>query len=317
MAKATGLTGNFKGKIGNIVGYQLKNSNNKVTLGVRTYVAEVANPKTELQAIQRMKMAPAINFYRQLQEILDNAWQGTKYGTKSRQYFMSLAMKQSTGIPFLVKGDKKFYPGEYPVAVGSIPSVQATFDGSNAILTSLFMSEEFSTLGALSSGLITENAQVRNGDKLTFLAVKKNTSGEYIPFYGSINLDSASTENIDDVLPVFISELNQNGTNLRVEFNVNTGESVVAAAIIISRLDTTGVTPQWQRSNATMLCSDAYKADMMGAEKYAAAIASYMASGNYSSDWYLNIGLTGSTPTTESGNGGGGNGGGGDIPVNP
>lgn len=317
MAKATGLTGNFKGKVGNIVGYQLKNSNNKVTLGVRTYVAEVANPKTELQAIQRMKMAPAINFYRQLQEILDNAWQGTKYGTKSRQYFMSLAMKQSTGIPFLVKGDKKFYPGEYPVAIGSIPSVQTSFDGSNAILTSLSMSEAFSNLGALSSGLITENAQVRNGDKLTFIAVKKNASGEYIPIYGSINLDSASTENIDDVLPVVISELNQNGSNLRVEFQANTGESIVAAAVVISRLDTSGVTPQWQRSNSTLLCSDAYKADMMGAEKYAAAIASYMASGNYSSDWYLNIGLTGSTPTTDSGNGGGGNGGGDDIPVNP
>lgn len=316
MAKATGLTGNFKGKVGNIVGYQLKNSNNKVTLGVRTYVAEVSNPKTELQAIQRMKMAPAINFYRQLQEILDNAWQGTKYGTKSRQYFMSLAMKQSTGIPFLEKGDKKFYPGEYPVAVGSIPSVQATFASESSIKTSLVLSEEVITLGELSADLIANNAQVRNGDKLTFIAVKVNASGEHIPFYGSINLDTASTTNLVDVQPSFIDDLKPSAKNLQVLFKVNTGENLVAAAVIISRLDTTGVTPQWQRSNATMVCSDTYKADMMGATKYAAAIASYMASGNYSSDWYLNIGLTGSTPTTDSGNGGGG-GGGGDIPVNP
>lgn len=316
MAKATGLTGNFKGKVGNIVGYQLKNSNNKVTLGVRTYVAEVSNPKTELQAIQRMKMAPAINFYRQLQEILDNAWQGTKYGTKSRQYFMSLAMKQSTGIPFLVKGDKKFYPGEYPVAVGSIPSVQAAFGSPNVVKTSLLSTDAFVTLGDLSAVLIAKNAQVRNGDKLTFIAVKKNASGEYIPFFGSINLDSASKDSLDNVKPSFIHEFYSTDSVLNISFDFNAGESLVAAAIIISRLDTTGVTPQWQRSNATMVCSDTYKADMMGAEKYATAIASYMASGNYSSDWYLNIGLTGSTPTTDSGNGGGG-GGGGNIPVNP
>lgn len=317
MAKATGLTGNFKGKVGNIVGYQLKNSNNKVTLGVRTYVAEVSNPKTELQAIQRMKMAPAINFYRQLQEILDNAWQGTKYGTKSRQYFMSLAMKQSTGIPFLVKGDKKFYPGEYPVAVGSIPSKKfLDFDDPDYCDTDLSAIEDAANWGALSQAIISKNVGIKNGDKITAILVGKNSSGEYIPFYGSVIVDTTSTETIDAVATSgglafgFEQDVVQIGIS-------GVSMEKVAGAIIISRLDTTGVTPQWQRSNATMFCSDTYKADMMGAEKYAAAIASYMASGNYSSDWYLNIGLTGSTPTTDSGNGGGGNGGGGDIPVNP
>lgn len=317
MAKATGLTGNFKGKVGNIVGYQLKNSNNKVTLGVRTYVAEVANPKTELQAIQRMKMAPAINFYRQLQEILDNAWQGTKYGTKSRQYFISLAMKQSTGIPFLVKGDKKFYPGEYPVAVGSIPSVNLTDVTGSGVVTSLILTEIGSTMGQFSQNLLNSNYGLRNGDKLTFIIVTSNSSGEFIPSFASINLNVASTEAIENSVKVGVVDISSYDDKLMfVELDPNAVE-IVAAAIIISRLDTTGVTPQWQRSNATMVCSDTYKADMMGAEKYAAAIASYMASGNYSSDWYLNIGLTGSTPTTDSGNGGGGGGGDDEPPINP
>lgn len=317
MAKATGLTGNFKGKVGNIVGYQLKNSNNKVTLGVRTYVAEVANPKTELQAIQRMKMAPAINFYRQLQEILDNAWQGTKYGTKSRQYFMSLAMKQSTGIPFLVKGDKKFYPGEYPVAIGSIPSKRFTdFNDPDNCVTDIEADENAANWGAFSQSIINRNVGIKNGDKITVILVAINNAGEYVPFYGSAILDTTSTEAIDDVA-------NSGGLDIAFEQNFvaigiyNVDLVKVAGAIIISRLDTTGVTPQWQRSNSTMLCSDTYKADMMGAEKYAAAIASYMASGNYSSDWYLNIGLTSSTPTTESGNGGGTGGGDDEPPINP
>lgn len=317
MAKATGLTGNFKGKVGNIVGYQLKNSNNKVTLGVRTYVAEVANPKTELQAIQRMKMAPAINFYRQLQEILDNAWQGTKYGTKSRQYFMSLAMKQSTGIPFLVKGDKKFYPGEYPVAIGSIPSKKfIDLSDPDTCETDFLYAENPANWGELSQSLISLNVGIRNGDKITAVLVGKNSAGEYIPFYGSVIVDTTSTETVATVATAGNLAISYGAGHLEIGIN-NVSMDKVAGAIIISRLDTTGVTPQWQRSNATMVCSDTYKADMMGAEKYAAAIASYMASGNYSSDWYLNIGLTGSTPTTDSGNGGGGNGGGGDIPVNP
>lgn len=317
MAKATGLTGNFKGKVGNIVGYQLKNSNNKVTLGVRTYVAEVANPKTELQAIQRMKMAPAINFNRQLQEILDNAWQGTKYGTKSRQYFMSLAMKQSTGIPFLLKGDKKFYPGEYPVAIGSIPSVRVINFSNADFTTSLSLSAIGANLGALSTNLIEANANIKNGDKLTFITVKQLETGEFLPSYGSINLDIASETVIQDAIPSSIDNIAAQGGRLVCSADLLNGETLVAAAVIISRLDTTSVTPQWQRSNATMICSATYKADMMGAEKYAAAIASYMASGNYSSDWYLNIGLTGSTPTTDSGNGGGGGGGDDVPPVNP
>lgn len=316
MAKATGLTGNFKGKVGNIVGYQLKNSNNKVTLGVRTYVAEVSNPKTELQAIQRMKMAPAINFYRQLQEILDNAWQGTKYGTKSRQYFMSLAMKQSTGIPFLVKGDKKFYPGEYPVAVGSINGVAVTEIIGSVIGTSLLCDGSPSNFGDFSQKLITGNLNLRNGDKITVIVCGKNTLGEYVPFYFSFNLDKDSTAAMNDIIPSAVLSMQVSQGKLSISVTSSEIASVAAAAVIVSRLDTTGVTPQWQRSNATMFCSDAYKADMMGAEKYAAAIASYMASGNYSSDWYLNIGLTGSTPTTDSG---GDDNGGGDEPpiVNP
>lgn len=316
MAKATGLTGNFKGKVGNIVGYQLKNSNNKVTLGVRTYVAEVANPKTELQAIQRMKMAPAINFYRQLQEILDNAWQGTKYGTKSRQYFISLAMKQSTGIPFLVKGDKKFYPGEYPVAVGSIPSKKfVSLSNPDFCETDILVDDESANWGEASQSIVSKNVGIKNGDKITVILVGKNSAGEYIPFYGSVIVDTTST-----VTPDAVAEpggLAISFSNGKVDLGIfNVSMEKVAGAIIISRLDTTGITPQWQRSNATMVCSDTYKADMMGAEKYAAAIASYMASRNYSSDWYLNIGLTGSTPTTDSGNGGGG-GGDDEPPINP
>ena len=54
----------MRGKRGNSVYYKLTNSNNKETQGERAYVGKVANPKTLQQAIQRVKLAPAVNFYR-------------------------------------------------------------------------------------------------------------------------------------------------------------------------------------------------------------------------------------------------------------
>ena len=54
MAKAQGIIGNFKGKVGNMVGYQLTDSNNKQTQGIRIYQPNVKNPKTSAQAEQQM-----------------------------------------------------------------------------------------------------------------------------------------------------------------------------------------------------------------------------------------------------------------------
>ena len=70
---------------------------------------EVKNPKSEAQAVQRMKMAPAQKFYDAFMNILDHSWQNAKYGTQSRQKFMSEAMKQNGG-PYVVKGTTSFVP---------------------------------------------------------------------------------------------------------------------------------------------------------------------------------------------------------------
>lgn len=294
MAKGAILVGTFSGKLGNIVGYSLKNSSNKVTQATRAYVADVANPQTELQAIQRLKMSPAVNFYRQLGRILNNAWQGTKYGTRSRQMFMRLALTQSTGIPFIVKNDKKFYPGEYPISIGSIPSVEVNgFNGNNydCRLSSVGFTSDNDTFGSFSQALVNNNFGVKNGDKITFIGVFQTAAGEYIPMFSYVILDTNSTLTAGEVFDA--SNLvvdNFDDTELSISFSGMENLTCVAAAVIVSRLDENG---KWLRSNSTMVCSSTYLANQMGSAAYAAALASYMSSSEISSDWYLNYGISG------------------------
>lgn len=309
MAKQVGLFGNWTGKLANTVGYRIPLSANKITQGVRAYQPIVANPKTESQATQRMKMTAAVNFYRQLQVILNNAWQGQKYGSKSRQYFMSMAMSQLTGIPFVDKGDKRFYPGEYKVSQGSIPTQSVTAINAGGVLTTSLVvptgADITSNWGAYSQTLINNNFGLRNGDKLTFIAVIRQ-NGEYLPAYTYVVLNTESEDAVSDVLAASNLQLlpmsvdDSRFVGFSIVGHVGDNSSTVAGAVIVSRYPQTGTT--WERSTATMFCTAAYKTEMMGAARYAAAAATYLNSASsLSSDWYLNYGLSGSDTVNPAG----------------
>lgn len=304
MGKGPLFLGPISGKVGNIVGYKIRYPKDNETQGVRPYVSQVSNPKTEPQAIQRLKMAPALNFYRQLAQVLDNAWQGQRYGTKSRQYFMSLAMTQSTGIPFIIKGDKRFYPGEYPVAQGSLVRQSVTAISANLLTTSLVSPGVTGSWGEFSQGLINKNFGVKDGDKITFIFCGTTAAGEYLPAYSYVILDTTNDTAAADIIAS--SNLSFTGTSdapLQVGV-INAVSNIVAGAVILSRLDTSTGT-KWLRSNSVMFCSEAYKEELMGATAYENALLSYMSSENITSDWYLNQGITGwNYSQTDQGNSG-------------
>ena len=293
MAKGNAFIGVVSGKIGSTVGFKISNPADKEVQGWRPYQSKVNNPRTEPQAIQRLKMAPALNFYRLLAQVLDNAWQGQRYGDLSRRYFMSQAMTQSTGIPFIVKGEKRFYPGEYPVAQGSLVRQSVTAIANNLLTTSLVSPGITGTWGEFSQGLINKNFGIKDGDKLTFIFVGTTALGEYLPAYSYVILDTTNTTTATDIIASSnLSFAGAADAQLQVGV-VNAVSDIVAGAVILSRLDTSaGV--KWLRSNSVMFCSDAYKEVMMGIAAYQSAIVSYMNSDNIQSDWYLNAGISGS-----------------------
>ena len=271
MAKALGLIGNFKGKLGNTVGYSLKDSNNKQTQGVRVYQPVVRNPKTAAQAEQRAKLAPINATYRALKMVIDRGQEGKAYGNKSRLAWLSAAMKAFDGGWF-DKGAAITMPALVPLTKGSLGtpiSATITSDGIT-INASGITSEGTTTLGALSLAIIGASPNVKNGDQLTFVALLEGSSSINSQIESFV-VDTTSTDAVPSFLVV------NNGS---ASFEP-TGGGPVAGAIIVSREGDNGA---HLRSNTSIMRSPDYDDTILAPAAKQAAIESYMSQGA-NTDW--------------------------------
>ena len=271
MAKALGLIGNFKGKLGNTVGYSLKDSNNKQTQGVRVYQPVVRNPKTAAQAEQRAKLAPINATYRALKMVIDRGQEGKAYGNKSRLAWLSDAMKAFKGGWF-EKGAVIKMPALVPLTKGSLAvqipvqpdSVSLSFECAGVSQATT------NTLGALSIALLAAYPALAEGDQLTFVQVDK-TDGSMLSHVESIVLDKTSKA----ALPSWLSF----GENLIFAFN--DFDSGSAAAVVVSREGNNGA---HLRSTTTLDAIHEYDTDTFAPTAKEAAIESYMSQGA-NTDW--------------------------------
>ena len=121
MAKARQALSMWKGRAGGVV-YSVLNGNQIM----RSAPASVSNPKSDAQVAQRMKLAPAQNFYKQLEALVSlgfasHTFQGKKYGNANRLRFLQLAMMNNQG-PYVPKDTMEFIPFDYQVSEGSLPA---------------------------------------------------------------------------------------------------------------------------------------------------------------------------------------------------
>lgn len=270
MAKGLGIIGNFKGKVGNIVGYNLKDSNNKQTQGLRAYQPVVRNPKTSRQAEQRAKMAPINATYRALKGIIDRGQEGVAYGNKSRLRFLSEAMKQFDG-PWFEKGDAITLPIKTNITRGSLPTIRisTTTEEDCTVDISVGAVEQIATVGALSTALLANNSFLKEGDQLTFV---HGDLGKMTVV--SIILDTAST-----AATTYFS-----GSQGSLVFNpgYTSLDETVFACVILSREGDNG---QHLRSTTALTLGDETAAsDYYKVAAKEAAIESYMAA-NGNTDW--------------------------------
>lgn len=273
MGKGLGVFGDFQGKVGNVVGYALKNSNNKQTQGLRAYQPRVTNPRSNGQALQRMLIGPAQRFYKWLidpvdsQPLMNHSWEGVEYGNKSRQYFMRLAMEQKNG-PYIPKSVDYAVPAAYQIAKGSLPptSVIGLFvdSGHTYIASSLLTATDGSwgTFGGFCQSLVSEGV-VLNGDQITFVEVVE-IDGRFIPYIQRLIVDVTSTEPATVIEQAGGTYYSFGGIavarssvfgSARLSFDIlplNIGFSPVAGAIILSRRSGNS----WLRSNASMWIND-------------------------------------------------------------
>lgn len=296
MAKGSQI-GLQKGKLGNTVKYRISGSNNKEEQGTRAYQPVVANPKTMAQAAQRIKMTPAVNFYRAFQEeILDHSFQGEKYGARCHAAFMKAALNMNVGFPFVPKGRDAVAPGEYLMSKGSIPSMVYDWDDKGKLVcAALAVEDGLDDFGAWSQDVINAAPWLQNGDQITIAFVLGNEDGNEFPFVCRLVLDTENTtDQIGNVLDGLKIQFSGEGV---VALNGIFGYDIEGAVIIVSRptiSQTTGAV-SWLRSTETMkpnFMLGYMRQRFFSQDAYDAAMYTYMAASrnNVTSDWYLNQG---------------------------
>lgn len=274
MAKGTGLIGNFKGKVGNMVGYNLKDSNNKQTQGIRVYQPVVRNPKSYAQAQQRCIMKPINDFYRALKPVISRGQEGKAYGNASRLAWLKNVMKDFNG-PWLVKGSTEVWPIACPITKGSLPKVNISIDSETGILFegSTLAGAAPTTIAQLFAAVKTFYPSLQEGDQLTIVSLVTsggNTNDNVVSFVLTTD-DTTAVSGFSSVGGV-------------LAFGVDAGSNgLVSGAVIVSREGQNGEhlrSPQSVIFDSALANKDVYKSATAQEE----AIRSYMAAGA-NTDW--------------------------------
>lgn len=295
MAKGYGLTGNLKGKKGSAIFYTIANSNSKVTQGVREYQPNVTNPRTTLQAAQRMKLAPLNNIYRQLQPILSRSFQGVKYGSLSRQEFIKRNLSGGSGvaIPYMQKGNLDAVPGRYLMSRGGLQGITMA-QPENGLLTFVFdnpiVAPDGITFGMVSERFISSNPDVRNGDQITLIAIYYvQETGRYYSRYGSFYIDTHDQTQYNlRFQQAGFDDIVFDGNLMEVSFpTVSTLEqtSTPCARCVIQSRQLDQASDFWARSTSYMEVDMDIVGNLFSASAFDAALESYRQGASAGSDW--------------------------------
>lgn len=255
MAKATGLSSQFRGKIGNVIGYLSKNRAGKYEQTVKAYQPVVANPQSYAQALSRVPVGPVQRICSALLPIVQRGFEGVAYGDPSKSYFLSYNLKNFRG-PYMVKGSVVVPPGPVMLSNGSLQAITVTQWADDVVEGYAVFSLKVGALdlpetkGEIAAAILANNSYVSYGEQLTFVTC--HLSGDqYVYRYESLILDPRDTTIVGEVLSM--SSSYQNYFSLDGAHGHNIGD-LVAAAII--RSQSYGLT-SFRRSTAFLSCNPA------------------------------------------------------------
>lgn len=271
MAKGTGLIGNFKGKVGNTVGYKLSASNNGQTQGIRVYQPIVKNPKTAAQAEQRAKLLAVNATYRALKMVIDRGNEGLPYGNKSRLAWLKGALKAEQ-MPWIKKGMTVTAPVLATLTKGSLPSISYSAKNDNLDIACAGVTTESTvgTVGAISTLLKAAYSFLQDGDQITILSCGEMNGALQSEVFSFV---------IDTTSATVFTKLTAGAGVLQYEPEF----SAPGYAVIVSR---EGANGEHLRSTAALMMASTYTSSVpFDADSKAAAIESYRASAANNSDW--------------------------------
>lgn len=230
MGKSVGFLGPISGRVGNTVGYVLKDAS-KQTQGWRVYQPNVGNPQTDAQMQQRVRLTAINNQYRALKEIISRGFEGLNYGNVSRRKYLSMAMGQRFEGPWLAKDDKRPVPVlQIPITVGSLPQVVCEPVAADGwFLTNLtgVTADPGDSIGTLSAIFVASG--YHEGDQVTFCFGVYGEGGTVQIKWESFYI---AVDNTDPLPDMIANHLDSSGGNLCV--TIVAGE-LDAVAISVSR----------------------------------------------------------------------------------
>lgn len=281
MAKATGLGSQFRGKIGNYIGYLTKTKAGSYVQSVKAYQPVVSNPQSYAQALARVPVAPVQRVCSALLPLIQRGFEGIAYGDTAKSEFLSLNMKRFAG-PYIEKGDPINPPGNMIITRGSlsnVPVVVKTDSNTNNIIEIQGFVQrgmENPTIGYFSRCLMVAFPTLRDGDQLTIVwCLLQN--GQYVWDYESFFLDINSEETFTGTFSVVLGSMSK--MEIRVGTFAQYG-TIVAGAIVRSSYTNTGAF----RRSTTYLQLNENAAQYIGVEDMRKAVASYR-DGNADPDW--------------------------------
>lgn len=271
MGKSVGFIGNFKGKLGNAVGYKVSQSNSGTNQGVRVYQPNIKNPKSAAQAEQRAKYAPIFATYRALKSIIDRGNEALPYGNASRIAWLKKAFRSSV-IPWTPQGETVRYPLGCQLTQGTLNSLEFTIqtDELKIVAPSIHDAQQFAEVSELAGFLLDDYPFLKEGDQFTLVV-------------GNIQYQSLQFK-IESYILDPTDETPLHGWGCERGRIVYYGDDVIiGAAIIISR---EGAHGEHIRSTSFLNLNqeEVQNAPYDNASKQA-AIASYMANDSANADW--------------------------------
>lgn len=295
MGRGNAFIGNFRGKVGNVVGYTIKNSNKKDTQGLRVYQPVVKNPKTVAQSNQRMVVSAASVFYSHFSEILDHSFEGLTEGAKNQERFMKLALTQKQA-PYVDKGTAYLVPGIYQISEGGLTATPTDFraDGNK-------QSPVYSQIVPHTGGIkltednmydlalfLQDNPMFKEGDQLTYVLFMRMSTADgeryyYILGRGWLNeITDNKAPKMKAISAFSSSQASLNGitvsagesdNSLVFYHNDDDATEIVAAGVIVSRWQNS----KWMRNNCTLAVSDAFFNTWYSDQRWNDAIKTYQA----------------------------------------
>lgn len=271
MGKSVGFIGNFKGKLGNAVGYKVSQSNSGTNQGVRVYQPNIKNPKSAAQAEQRAKYAPIFATYNALKSIIDRGNESKPYGNASRIAWLKKSFRAEI-MPWFVKGAQIDAPVCCQLTQGSLAGVNYWISSTTVSIEAPGVTGEtdIATIGKLSTALLGAIPSLRAGDQITILTIRPLNGQMYTEFFSFVI-------NTEDVTPQSLLEAS------RDLLYYDCFDEKGFGAVIVSR---EGANGEHLRSTATLLATanttDVAPYDATSKE---AAIESYMSSASANADW--------------------------------